>query len=51
MPFILQVTEPLTLAAVPPLSQMYTLSPFVWKDSEQWDGYGHRVRVVCCRDR
>lgn len=37
MPFILQVTEPLTLAAVPPLSHMYTLSPFVWKDSEQWE--------------
>lgn len=30
--FMLKATEPLTLAAVPPLSEMYTLSPFVWED-------------------
>ena len=35
--FRVKATEPLTLAAVPPLSEMYTLSPFVWKDGGRWE--------------
>ena len=35
--FTVQAIEPLTLAAVPPLSEMYTLSPFVWNDGERWE--------------
>lgn len=34
--FTLQKTERLTLDAQPPLSGMYTLSPFVWQDGSRW---------------
>lgn len=46
-PFRVEATEPLTLQCRPPLSQMYTLSPFIWKDGAQWEGL---VRAVPRRD-
>ena len=46
--FILEETAPLTLQATAPLSQMYTLSPFVWQDDE---GYGLMLRAVPHSDR
>ena len=45
--FALETTEPLTLDARPPLSEMYTLSPFVWKDGDRWE---LMVRAVPRRD-
>ena len=45
--FTVQATEPLTLAAAPPLSEMYTLSPFVWLNGPQWEIL---VRAVPRRD-
>lgn len=35
--FTLEGTTPLTLEAAPPLSEMYTLSPFVWKAGQTWE--------------
>ena len=35
--FTVETMEPLTLDAKPPLSKMYTLSPFVWQDGTQWE--------------
>ncbi len=45
--FTVNATEVLTLAAVPPLSEMYTLSPFVWQDGRRWELL---VRAVPRRD-
>lgn len=45
--FTARETEPLTLDAQPPLSEMYTLSPFVWRDGGRWDIL---VRAVPRRD-
>lgn len=45
--FTVQATELLSLAAVPPLSEMYTLSPFVWEDGGRWKML---VRAVPRRD-
>jgi predicted GH43/DUF377 family glycosyl hydrolase len=36
-PFTVQTIEPLTLEAKPPLSEGYTLSPFVWQDGARWE--------------
>lgn len=47
MPMRVKATEPVTLAAVPLLSEMYTLSPFVWKDGGRWELL---VRAVPRRD-
>ncbi len=47
MSFTAGKTEPLTLEASPPLSEMYTLSPFVWKDGGGWEML---VRAVPRRD-
>ena len=35
--FVVQAAEPLILEAKPPLSQMYTLSPFAWHDGLRWE--------------
>ena len=35
--FEVEVTERLTLDCEPPLSGMYTLSPFVWQDGARWE--------------
>ena len=45
--FILEATEPLTLECKPPLSEMYTLSPFVWQDGTRWEAL---IRAVPRRD-
>jgi len=45
--FSLERTEALTLDARPPLSEMYTLSPFVWRGDARWEML---VRVVPRRD-
>lgn len=45
--FAVKATEPLILATVPPLSEMYTLSPFVWQDGGRWELL---VRAVPRRD-
>lgn len=45
--FTLLRTERLTLDAQSPLSEMYTLSPFVWQDGGRWDIL---VRAVPRRD-
>lgn len=45
--FTVETTEALMLDAKPPLSEMYTLSPFVWKDGGRWEML---VRAVPRRD-
>ncbi len=45
--FQVGATEALTLDARPPLSEMYTLSPFVWHDGPKWEIL---VRAVPRRD-
>lgn len=45
--FEIAATEPLTLDAVPPLSEMYTLSPFVWRKANGWEAL---LRAVPRRD-
>ncbi|MDQ2687454.1 MAG: hypothetical protein M3Y28_06260 [Armatimonadota bacterium] len=45
--FQLETIEPLTLVTQPPLSEMYTLSPFVWRDGADWEML---LRAVPCRD-
>jgi len=45
--FAVETSEPLTLDAGPPLSEMYTLSPFVWEDGGRWEML---VRAVPRRD-
>ncbi len=45
--FAVEMSEPLTLDARPPLSEMYTLSPFVWEDDGRWEML---VRAVPRRD-
>ncbi len=47
--FELEVMEPLVLDCKPPLSEMYTLSPFVWQDGPRWEAL---IRAVPrCDDR
>ncbi len=45
--FTLQAIDPLEIESGPPLSEMYHLSPCVWRDSE---GYGLLLRAVPRRD-
>ena len=45
--FILEAAEPLVLDCKPPLSEMYTLSPFVWQDGARWEAL---IRAVPRRD-
>jgi len=47
MPLRVEATESLMLDARPPLSEMYTLSPFVWGDGAKWEML---VRAVPRRD-
>jgi predicted GH43/DUF377 family glycosyl hydrolase len=42
-----EATERMTLECVPPLSGMYTLSPFVWQDGGRWEAL---IRAVPRRD-
>ena len=45
--FEVEATERLTLDCKPPLSEMYTLSPFVWQDGVRWEAL---IRAVPRRD-
>ncbi len=45
--FSLVIQDAVTLDAAPPLSEMYTLSPFVWREGSRWDIL---VRAVPRRD-
>jgi predicted GH43/DUF377 family glycosyl hydrolase len=45
--FEVEATERLTLDCKPPLSEMYTLSPFVWQDGARWEAL---IRAVPRRD-
>ena len=45
--FKVEATEPLVLDCKPPLSEMYTLSPFVWQDGPRWEAL---IRAVPRRD-
>ncbi len=45
--FELEAVEPLVLDCKPPLSEMYTLSPFVWQDGARWEAL---IRAVPRRD-
>ena len=45
--FSLEATKPMTLECGPPLSGMYTLSPFVWREGPKWEAL---IRAVPRRD-
>ncbi len=45
--FEVEATERLVLDCKPPLSEMYTLSPFVWQDGARWEAL---IRAVPRRD-
>ena len=45
--FKLEMTERLVLDCKPPLSEMYTLSPFVWQNGARWEAL---IRAVPRRD-
>ena len=45
--FKVEGTERLVLDCAPPLSEMYTLSPFIWQDGARWEAL---IRAVPRRD-